>query len=90
MLAACGVPMVYGPLMTNFVEVCSDLESLGLAVCCSDTAAAESKLVEMLSSPSVLTDKSRSLRNWVTSSQGALRVLMKQFDQVSRSGFSYG
>jgi len=89
-LAACGVPMVYGPLMTNFVEVCSDLESLGLAVCCSDTAAAESKLVEMLSSPSVLTDKSRSLRDWVTSSQGALRVLMKQFDQVSRSGFSYG
>lgn len=86
-LAACGVPMVYGPLMTNFSDVCSDLEANGLSVCCSDAAAAECVLAELLSSPLGLSDKSSDLRDWVESSQGALSVLMRQFDQSGHLGF---
>ena len=46
--AALGVPLVYGPAMTNFKDVCRSLEDCGAAVKVRDAAGAQAKLLALL------------------------------------------
>ena len=67
--------MLYGPNMTNFAEICLDLERQGLAICCQDAQRAKQQVVHCLSNPARLQQQSGDLRSWIVTKSGALRKL---------------
>ncbi|MBR6797431.1 MAG: 3-deoxy-D-manno-octulosonic acid transferase [Opitutales bacterium] len=84
--AALGVPLVYGPAMTNFKDVCRSLEDCGAAVKVRDAAGAQAKLLSLLAEADVRGKMSASAKSWHRGNQGATARIIKFFDEIfSRS-----
>ena len=84
--AALGVPLVYGPAMTNFKDVCRSLEDCGAAVKVRDAAGAQAKLLSLLAEADARGKMSASAKSWHRGNQGATARIIKFFDEIfSRS-----
>lgn len=84
--AALGVPLVYGPAMTNFKDVCRSLEDCGAAVKVRDAAGAQAKLLSLLADADARGKMSASAKSWHRGNQGATARIIKFFDEIfSRS-----
>lgn len=80
-LAACGIPMVYGPHMSNFIEICEDLESRNLVTVCQDAQDAQQILMELLCDIDYLDSQRCQLQLWAQGQRGALSVVEKKIDE---------
>lgn len=80
--AALGVPLVYGPAMTNFKDVCRSLEDCGAAVKVRDAAGAQAKLLALLEDAHAREKMSASAQAWHRGNQGATARVVKFFDEI--------
>ncbi len=80
--AALGVPLVYGPAMTNFKDVCRSLEDCGASVKVRDAESAQAKLLALLGDASAREKMSASARSWHRGNQGATARVVKFFDEI--------
>lgn len=80
--AALGVPIVYGPAMTNFKDVCRSLEDCRAAVKVRDAAEAREKLLALLGDPAEREKMSASAQAWHRGNQGATARVVRFFDKV--------
>lgn len=80
--AALGVPLVYGPAMTNFKDVCRSLEDCGAAVKVRDAASAQSKILALLEDAPAREKMSASAQAWHRGNQGATARVVKFFDEI--------
>ncbi|MCR5184419.1 MAG: 3-deoxy-D-manno-octulosonic acid transferase [Opitutales bacterium] len=79
--AALGVPMVYGPGMSNFRDVCRALEDIGAAVKVKTAEEAEDALCRLLDDAERRAAMSAASRRWHADNQGAtVRVFEKICD----------
>jgi 3-deoxy-D-manno-octulosonic-acid transferase len=69
--AALGVPLVYGPRMSNFKDVCQGLEEAGAARRVEDEAGARAALLELLRDATARARLSAAARAWHAANQGA-------------------
>jgi len=69
--AAFGVPMVYGPRMTNFRSVCQSLENAGAVLRCKDRDGAIEALVHLFSDVTAREDLSGKALVWHEKHRGA-------------------
>ena len=84
-LAACGVSMVYGPQMTNFREVCLDLESHGLVRPADTTQRAISQLIWWAEHAEDRLINRQQLLQWYENNRGGLAVLLRALAGVGVS-----
>lgn len=80
--AALGVPLVYGPAMTNFKDVCRSLEDCGAVVKVRDAAGAQAKLLALLEDAPAREKMSASAQAWHRGNQGATARVVKFFDEI--------
>ena len=80
--AALGVPLVYGPAMTNFKDVCRSLEDCGAAVKVRDAAGAQAKLLSLLEDAPAREKMSASAQAWHRGNQGATARVVNFFDEI--------
>jgi 3-deoxy-D-manno-octulosonic-acid transferase len=69
--AAAGVPVVYGPHMTNFKSICQGLEKNGAAIKCVDAEEVLKEILSLAHDKNSLTKKSTAGVAWHKSNQGA-------------------
>ncbi len=69
--AAAGVPLVYGPAMTNFREICKGLEAAGAATKVANSHEAQSVIIKLAQDPRVRAAQSDAAIAWHTSNRGA-------------------
>ncbi|MEC8882077.1 MAG: glycosyltransferase N-terminal domain-containing protein [Pseudomonadota bacterium] len=80
-LACCGVPMLYGPGMSNFREVCDDLESRLLSRLCGDRDEAIQTIIALLEKSDDLGSERCRLQAWSQENRGALSFAMGQLSE---------
>jgi 3-deoxy-D-manno-octulosonic-acid transferase len=81
--AALGLPLVYGPRMSNFRDVCRSLEDAGAAIRVTDEAAARSTLLALLQDPPRRAKMGAASRAWHTANQGATQRTVAALDELS-------
>ncbi len=69
--AAAGIPLVYGPAMTNFRAICSGLESAGAATKVSNADEAERVIVELAQDSRARAVQHDAAIAWHTRNRGA-------------------
>lgn len=69
--AAAGVPVIYGPHMTNFKSICQGLEKNGAAIKCADAEEVLKGILSLARDRNSLTKKSAAGVAWHKSNQGA-------------------
>tara|TARA_B100001989_G_scaffold252794_1_gene236240 strand:+ start:1595 stop:2914 length:1320 start_codon:yes stop_codon:yes gene_type:complete len=79
-LVAAGVPMVYGPSMSNFRDVCNDLEAENLSRCCLSRDEAKQSIVSLVKDASVRQKLSYRLQQWLVARKGVLSLVVDEFD----------
>lgn len=79
--AALGVPVVYGPAMTNFKDVCRSLEDCGAAIRVHDAAEAKTQILSLLSDASAREKMGTAARTWHAGNQGATARVVAFFDK---------
>ncbi|MDR1497161.1 MAG: hypothetical protein LBS59_01925 [Puniceicoccales bacterium] len=75
--AARGVPIVYGPRMTNFREACRGLEVDNGAICVTHCGEAILALLDLLESPEKRDILAQNARRWHLANQGAIAGTLK-------------
>lgn len=80
--AVLGVPVVYGPAMTNFKDVCRSMEDCGAAVRVNDAAEAKAKILELLADASARERMSAAAKNWHRDNQGATARVVEFFEKM--------
>lgn len=71
--AAAGVPVVYGPRMTNFKAICQGLEQVGAARKASDAAGVRAALLALARDPASRARMGQAGQEWHASNRGASR-----------------
>ncbi len=79
--AALGVPVVYGPAMTNFKDVCRSLEDCSAAVKVRNADEAQARLLSLLGEPETREKMSAAATAWHRGNQGATGRVVRFFDQ---------
>ena len=69
--AAAGVPVIYGPHMTNFKSICQGLEKKGAAIKCGDADEVLKEILSLARDKNSLAKKSAAGVSWHKSNQGA-------------------
>ncbi len=69
--AALGLPLVYGPRMSNFRDACRSLEDAGAAWRVDDATSAHLALIALLQDPTRRAQMSAAGRAWQAANQGA-------------------
>ena len=69
--AAAGVPVIYGPHMTNFKSICQGLEKDGAAIKCVDAEEVLKEILSLVRDRNLLTKMSTAGVVWHKSNQGA-------------------
>jgi len=69
--AAAGVPVIYGPHMTNFKSICQGLEKIGAAVKCVNAEEVHKEILSLSRDRNSLVKKSNIAVAWHKSNQGA-------------------
>lgn len=68
---ALGLPMVYGPRMSNFRQVCASLERSGAAIRVENKSEAKYRLLDLLSNYKTRERMMAAARQWHRDNQGA-------------------
>jgi 3-deoxy-D-manno-octulosonic-acid transferase len=68
----CGVPVVYGPRMSNFKAACQGLETAGAALRCADAEEVRATLLRLARDPEERARLSRRGREWHAANRGAV------------------
>ena len=79
--AALGVPMVYGPNMTNFRRICATLEESAAAVKVPDADGAVAEIARLAKNPDLRATLAVAARRWHSSNIGAAK---RDFDAVCK------
>jgi 3-deoxy-D-manno-octulosonic-acid transferase len=82
--AALGLPLVYGPCMSNFKDACRGLEEAGAAWHVMDTVAAHIALLGLLQDPQRRAQMGAAARAWHAANQGATHRTLEALDEVFR------
>ena len=69
--AAAGVPVIYGPHMTNFKSICQGLEKKGAAIKCGDADEVLKEILSLARDKNSLAKKSAAGVSWHKSNEGA-------------------
>lgn len=69
--AAAGVPLAYGPAMSNFRTICGGLEAAGAARRCADAADVAGTLVDLACDPAARATMGAAGRAWHAANRGA-------------------
>ncbi|NBX34756.1 glycosyltransferase [bacterium] len=69
--AAAGVPIVYGPCMSNFRDICRGLEQAGAAVRTADADGLRAKLAELCADGTARQEMGRRGADWHQGNRGA-------------------
>lgn len=83
--AALGVPVIYGPAMTNFKDVCRSLEDCGAAIRVRDAAEAKAKILALVDDVSAREKMGAAARSWHAGNQGATARVVAFFDRFFQS-----
>ncbi|MDR2983051.1 MAG: 3-deoxy-D-manno-octulosonic acid transferase [Puniceicoccales bacterium] len=84
--AALGVPMVYGPAMTNFRDICKGLENAAAAQRVNDTDCAIQTLLNLLDDTEARTRLGDNARAWHTANRGATTRTLELIVPLLRAG----
>ncbi len=69
--AALGIAMVYGPLMTNFNQICKSLEKANASIMCHDSKEVEQQILALLKDQQKREALGRAAKQWHAFNQGA-------------------
>lgn len=69
--ASIGLPIVYGPNMSNFKQVCQSLERETGMGACRDAQEVKEKIIQLLSNKEQRVKLGSALKNWYGHNQGA-------------------
>lgn len=69
--AAIGVPMVYGPAMSNFRQICKSLEQAGAAVACNHAESVATTLLDLINHPDKRLKMATAAQEWHRCNRGA-------------------
>ena len=69
--AAAGVPIIYGPHMTNFKSICQGLEKNGVAIKCANADEVLKEILSLSRDRNSVAKKSSAAVAWHKSNQGA-------------------
>ena len=82
--AALGKPMIYGPHMENFADICSSLEQAGGACRCQTAEAVQSCLTQWVNQPQSAIAYGNRAHQWILAHKGTVqRLLTLIFDLPS-------
>ncbi|MBC2594439.1 3-deoxy-D-manno-octulosonic acid transferase [Ruficoccus amylovorans] len=79
--AALGLPLVYGPGMSNFRHICRQLEEAGAALRQPDAPAVKATLLELMRDPARREKMSAAGRAWHAANQGATARIVERVRQ---------
>jgi len=79
--AALGVPVVYGPAMTNFKDVCRSLEDCGASMKVPDATEAKAKILALLDDASAREKMGEAAKAWHRGNQGATARVVAFFEK---------
>lgn len=69
--ASIGLPLLYGPNMSNFKQICQSLELAHAAAPCSNAEELEQKIIELLTNFEKREKLAIAAKTWVSSNKGA-------------------
>lgn len=73
-----GVPVIFGPGMSNFRSVTDGMARAGAAVCVRDAEELEKRIVSLAADSSARAEISRNQERWALRSRGALENTLKE------------
>lgn len=76
--AAAGLPITYGPGMSNFRPICRSLQEAQAALRCADAQDAAANLLRLLQSAPERESLSANCRTWLSANQGATQRTLEQ------------
>ena len=79
--AALGVPMVYGPNMSNFRRICATLEESAAAIKVKDAESAIAEIERLAKNPELRKTLAESAKKWHSSNIGAAR---RDFEAIEK------
>ena len=79
--AAIGVPMVYGPNMSNFRRICATLEESAAAIKVKDAESAIAEIERLAKNPELRKTLAESAKKWHSSNIGAAR---RDFEAIEK------
>lgn len=79
--AALGVPMVYGPNMSNFRRICATLEESAAAIKVKDAESAIAEIERLAKNPELRKTLAESAKRWHSSNIGAAR---RDFEAIEK------
>ena len=74
--AALGLPILYGPAMSNFREACRELEARSAALHLDDAAACQQAILQLAQSQQQRMQLAQAAKAWHSDSQGATQRAM--------------
>lgn len=80
--AALGIPIVYGPNMSNFNYICKSLESSKAAIHCQAPEQVEASLIFLLQNPEMRKQLGSAASKWVKDNQGATEKTIAYINQL--------
>lgn len=80
--AALGIPIVYGPNMTNFRHICRQLQEDGAAIRCPDESSALSTLLALLADSARRETMGNAGRHWHAANRGATERVVTAIRQT--------
>jgi 3-deoxy-D-manno-octulosonic-acid transferase len=80
--AALGLPVVYGPAMSNFRYICRQLEECGAARKCPDAPAVKAALLELMREPARREAMAAAGREWHAANRGATARIVERVRQT--------
>lgn len=78
--AALGLPMVYGPNMSNFSQICRSLESCGASRRAEDAASARRWLLDLLKNGHLRQEMAEAAHEWHLRNRGAARRTLAELE----------
>ncbi len=82
--AAAGVPLVYGPAMTNFREICNGLEAVGAATPTADAHEAQGVIIKLAQDARARAAQHVAAIAWHTRNRGATARTIQRLLNQSR------
>ena len=76
---------MYGPHMTNFYELCQDLECHELVHCCQSVEDAIQQLIALVNDAPRRIELSHKSQHWLRDRQGVLARVLDEFDGFLRT-----
>lgn len=80
--AAFGIPIVYGPHMNNFRNICKSLEAVNAAIKCQNESEVEDVICQLAMNETYRKQLGQAARQWHLSNQGATEKTLTKIYEV--------